>query len=297
MGIPPVRGVIQSAVTLQDRTLDSMTYDDFLLASQVKVEGTLILECVFASSYLEFFLMLSSAVNIIGTSGQANYNAGNAAQDAMAQNCRSVPYRIISLNIGWIEDTIHTAGNNARLTHLRRYGLKAINHQELSRYFDYTLGSLNTDIRISQAVIGFDSTSIAQVTTRNSNIYSALFRHIRTDKPIEQPLESTKSPYTSFTEVASTGNASLTADFIIDAINTQLAKLIATDVSRVRDHEGSVLNLGLDSLVAIELRNWLMREFDAPLQSSELMIDQPIRALAEKVAARSRTVSSLSANT
>ncbi|KAI1212191.1 polyketide synthase [Annulohypoxylon truncatum] len=297
MGVPPVRGVIQSAVILQDRTLESMTYDDFLLASQVKVEGTHTLERVFASPHLEFLLMLSSAVNIVGASGQANYNAGNSVQDAMAQNGRNVSYHLISLNIGWIEDAIHTADNNARLTGLRRSGLRAVSHEELSRYFDYILGTINTDSRMAQAIIGFDAMSLAQATARNSNIYSAMFRHVREEPSNEQPLESTETTHSSFQEVLSIGSASLAVDFITNAMTTQLAKLIATDVNRVRDHEGSILGLGLDSLVAIELRNWLMREFDAPLQSSELMIDQPIRALAEKVAARSRIASSVSANT
>lgn len=44
-------------------------------------------------------------------------------------------------------------------------------------------------------------------------------------------------------------------------------------------------------MVAIELRNWITREFDAPLQSSEVMKDQPIRAIAHRVVSRSAKIS------
>ncbi|RYO81078.1 hypothetical protein DL766_004800 [Monosporascus sp. MC13-8B] len=60
-----------------------MTHESFLLASQMKVEGTLALERTFTSQHLDFFDMLSSVVKTVGASGQANYNVGNAAQDAV----------------------------------------------------------------------------------------------------------------------------------------------------------------------------------------------------------------------
>lgn len=93
-----------------------MTYEDFLLASHVKVAGTLLLEHAFASPHLEFFLMLSSAVNIVGASGQANYNAGNSVMDALARARKSQggKCQFTSLSIGWIEDALHTSNDKAR---------------------------------------------------------------------------------------------------------------------------------------------------------------------------------------
>lgn len=64
--------------------------------------------------------------------------------------------------------------------------------------------------------------------------------------------------------------------------------LISVDATQVNERDGSILNLGQKSLVAIELRNWITREFEAPLQPSEIMTDQCIHSLARKVAPRSR---------
>ncbi|ROW10486.1 hypothetical protein VMCG_02039 [Cytospora schulzeri] len=115
LDIPPVRGIVQSAALLKDRTLDTMTYEDFLLATRVKVEGTLALEKAFASPHLAFFLMLSSAVNVLGASGQANYNAGNSVQDAIARARQGGKCRYMSLSPGWIEDAAFTIDDESRL--------------------------------------------------------------------------------------------------------------------------------------------------------------------------------------
>ncbi|KAK7984416.1 hypothetical protein PG989_011818 [Apiospora arundinis] len=300
-GVPPVRGVIHSAAILQDRPLNSMTYNDFRLVSQVKVDGTLLLERAFGSPSLDFFLMLSSAANIVGTGGQANYNAGNAVQDALAQarRRRAGNCRYISLNIGWIEDAVHTTDNDARTSSLGRTGLRTIQSDELSRFFDYALGASSLSgarrPQLTQAIIGFDSVSLSHATSHSSNVNSPMFCHVRpADSGAAVPGVSsekttkTEPTATAFKQVLESGDNEAAVDYITAAICGQLAKLISVDVSRVNAGQSSMLELGLDSLVAIELRNWLMRTFDAPLQSSEIMDDQTIRVLGAKVVSRSR---------
>ncbi|KAK8104509.1 uncharacterized protein PG998_011542 [Apiospora kogelbergensis] len=306
-GLSPVRGVIHSAAILHDRPLTIMTHEEFRVASQVKVEGTLLLERAFGSPSLDFFLMLSSAVNIVGASGQANYNAGNAVQDGLAQLRRREEEelgevrnhcRYISLNIGWIEDALHTADNDARNSGLGRAGLRAIRSDELSRFFDHVLGAAIVispgRSRLSQAVIGFDSASLCNATSSSSNIFSPMFSHVRRSSMLTTaaegiaPESQSLPTAASFKRVLASDDDDALLDFVSAAICGQLAKLISVDASRVDAGQSSMLELGLDSLVAIELRNWLMRTFDAPLQSSEIMDDQTIRALGAKVVSRSR---------
>lgn len=288
-GVPPVRGVIQSAVLLQDRTLENMRFQDFRPVTLAKVEGTLALEKYFTSPALDFFLMLSSTVVVTGASGQANYNAGNAVQDALA-HVRGPGF--VSLNIGWIEDAIHTSNDKTRLQGLWRTGLRPIQSHELSRYFDYILGAASSRSPLRQAVIGFDAESLSHTSAGNSNVQSALFCH--TKDPLTERITSSMPGVQSFEEILASGDSDAVVDFIASAITGQLTKLISVDATQINERDGSILELGLDSLIAIELRNWITREFSAPLQSSEIMADQPIRKLAQKVASRSSIVSSKS---
>ncbi|OTB10941.1 hypothetical protein K445DRAFT_370740 [Daldinia sp. EC12] len=286
LGVPPVRGVIQSAGFLRDRTLETMKFNDFQPVTLVKVEGTLALEKVFSSPHLDFFLMLSSAVSITGASGQANYNAGNAVQDSIPH---TRPPGFIALNIGWIEDAVHTSNDKTRLQGLWRTGLRPISRDELSRYFDYLLRAASSHSSLRQAVIGFDEESLSHTSARNSNVQSTLFCHVRSSIEVGEQLSSIRSAQ-SFKQLVEDGDLDAMVDYITKAIAGQLTTLISIDATRINERDCSIIDLGLDSLVAIELRNWITREFDAPLQSSEIMTDQPIRDLAQKVASRSRMV-------
>ncbi|KAK6953661.1 hypothetical protein Daesc_005966 [Daldinia eschscholtzii] len=288
LGASPVRGVIQSSgfLRMQDRTLETMKFNDFQPVTLVKVEGTLALEKVFSSPHLDFFLMLSSAVSITGASRQANYNAGNAVQDSIPH---TRPPGFISLNIGWIEDAVHTSNDKTRHQGLWRTGLRPISRDELSRYFDYLLGAASSHSSLRQAVIGFDEESLSHTSARNSNVQSALFYHVRSSIEEGEKSSSIRGAQ-SFEQLVEDGDLDAMVDYITKAIAGQLTTLISIDATRINERDGSIIDLGLDSLVAIELRNWITHEFDAPLQSSEIMTDQPIRDLAQKVASRSRMV-------
>ncbi|KUI60431.1 Lovastatin diketide synthase LovF [Cytospora mali] len=291
LGLPPVRGIVQSAALLKDRTLDTMTYEDFLLATRVKVAGTLALEKTFASPHLAFFLMLSSAVNVLGASGQANYNAGNSVQDAVSWARKGGHCRYMSLSPGWIEDAAFTVDDESRLNGLRRAGLRPISHDELSRYLDYALGAGEGYDRPAQAVIGFDTISLANATTHNGTVRSPMFCHVRashSSPAVAGTTPSSADEVMSFAQAMAGGDSDFAKDFVATSVASRLERLISIEINRIDPRKTSILDLGVDSLISIELRNWIMREFDAPLQSSEILVDQTIYSLAEKIVFRSK---------
>jgi NADPH:quinone reductase-like Zn-dependent oxidoreductase/NAD(P)-dependent dehydrogenase (short-subunit alcohol dehydrogenase family)/acyl carrier protein len=298
MCLPPVRGIIQSAAIFEDGTLDTMTHEDFTRSTLIKVDGTLALAAAFTSPDLSFFLMLSSVASIVGSSGQSSYNAGNAVQDALAQSENSLRESapdcvFMSLNIGWIEDAAISVDHETRQSAFRRAGLKSIKPEELSAFLDFVLGAVATGTRLSQAVIGFDAASLDHATAHNGTVRSAMFCHVRNPPGrmgALEPWSPEGSDVQSFEQVIAKGDHEAVVTFIAGAISGQIARLISVDIERIDEGDGSILALGLDSLVAIELRNWISREFDAPLQASELLVDQTVCLLAEKVASRSRVL-------
>lgn len=80
----PIRGVIQSALVLQDSRVEEMTYNQWRAAVDPKVTGTWNLHEVFGDA-LDFFILFSSSGGIIGSFSQGNYCAGNTFQDALAR--------------------------------------------------------------------------------------------------------------------------------------------------------------------------------------------------------------------
>ncbi|KAL9031138.1 MAG: hypothetical protein Q9196_000814 [Gyalolechia fulgens] len=295
-GAPPVRGVIQAATLMNDRPLELTTYDDFRSVTKIKVDGTLALHRAFASSELTFFLSLSSVSSIVGASAEASYNAGNALQDALAhqEQLYSGKTRFLTINFGWIEDAVLTANDETRQGALRRAGFSRTSSKELSRFFDYILfAATDPKSTLSQAIIGFDAESLAGATAYNGTIHSALFSQVRDPRRALEGeegagAEASAGTGQTFEQVISEGNTEAVADFISAAVTAQLARLISVDTGSIDARQGSILALGLDSLVAVELRNWVMRQFDAPLQSTEILANQTVQTLAEKIATRSK---------
>ncbi|KAK8061794.1 hypothetical protein PG994_008160 [Apiospora phragmitis] len=264
-----------------------MTAEVFNSVLQAKAHGTLNLQKVFTSAEdLAFFICLSSAVNIIGTAGQANYNASNSLQDSLAQFNQGSGCFYMTLNIGVIEDA--TVNNEAIIQSLRRQGLTTIYHDELEAFFEYALSAEARQAGCHQAVLGFTPESVTETTAVNGAAHTLMFTHVRPTTKTQATDTNNKSK--TFEEVLGlTDDQDEIEAFVAQAIGAKLADLISADPTDVNLDE-SVTDLGLDSLIAIELRNWITREFSAPIQSSEVLDSPNLWSLAKKVTSRSSLV-------
>ncbi|KAH7310813.1 hypothetical protein B0I35DRAFT_358447 [Stachybotrys elegans] len=294
LGLPPVRGVIQSAAVLSDHTLETMSYDEYNLVSKTKIDGTLSLYDAFANPSLDFFIMFSSIAGVVGSSGQANYNAGNVVQDMFAQKMAlQCPgsCRFISLDIGWVADSHLTVPSEARGQAVARAGMVPVTREPLARFFDYALSPTFMESSSSQVIIGIHPPTLITSIAQNGTIRAPMYRHVMqmasTEDLDERPAEK------SFAQVMAGGDYDAAVGFIAQSFRLKLAHLISVDAQTINPLTTSLLSLGLDSLVAIELRNWISRDFNASLQSSEVLVDQTVYALAEKIASRSEPVSKL----
>ncbi|KAI4090603.1 MAG: hypothetical protein LQ344_004650 [Seirophora lacunosa] len=273
-----------------DSPLESTTHAEFSNLTTIKVAGTLNLYRTFASPQLSFFLSLSSISNILGAPAQATYNAGNAVQDSLAhQQQQQKTTHFLNVNLGWIEDAGLTANDETRQNALRRAGCRVIESAQLTRFFDYILtAALDPRRKVMQAVIGFDAKSLANATSHNGNIHSSLFNCVRDGRGEPQasdPVDSNSAAKQTFEEVRASGNDEAVTDFIATAIVQQLARLISIDTAGVDVKAGSILALGLDSLTAVELRNWIGRTLKVKgLGNGDVLKEgQSVWGLAERV--------------
>jgi acyl carrier protein len=270
----------------QDRTLDSMTSHDFEVPLQTKLKGTLNLEDAFKNTNLDFFIMLSSAANIVGTSGQGNYNAGNSVQDALAHLSKSKDCHYLTFNLGMVEGTGHIEDHDTRNNWLYRAGLKMIQQADLDKMLEYILSPTARADRLPQLVAGFDPQTLSRAETINGTIRSPLFAHVLEPIKVEQKQE-TITKKKSFREIYDTDGPEEALVFTTAAVSTKLSSLTSVDAGSM-DLDKAIVDFGLDSLIAIELRNWIRREFKASLQSLEILNEQSIRLLAKKIISRAK---------
>lgn len=102
--MPPLKGVIHAAGLLDDGSLLNLNRERLQKVMAPKVNGTWYLHEATAQLELDFFVLFSSAVSVLGSPGQGNYAAASAYMDAMAYYRQNMGLPALSINWGpWAE--------------------------------------------------------------------------------------------------------------------------------------------------------------------------------------------------
>ncbi|MCK5347145.1 MAG: SDR family NAD(P)-dependent oxidoreductase, partial [Candidatus Heimdallarchaeota archaeon] len=100
--MPALKGVIHSALVLDDAPLEEMTHERFMKAVNPKMLGTWNLHIATLDIPLDFFVMFSSISSIYGNPGQSNYAAANAFLDKLSFYRRGLGLPSNTINWGVI---------------------------------------------------------------------------------------------------------------------------------------------------------------------------------------------------
>ena len=268
-----------------------MTFDDFQVPLQTKMSGTHHLSEAFKDSSLDFFIMLSSLSGVVGSRGQANYAAGNTFQDALAQYHTASKTHYIALNLGMIEgtDAYRDSMGQARVKNLIRQGWVPVKHAEVLAFVDYAISPQVRNYSCRQAAIGIDGKSIHEADNTTPVMKSAMFTHVRGSYNSQGLGENSSTNTTIKESIIAAGSVTAVEKIINSAISQRLSKLTMLEPDSI-DLKTPLLDYGLDSLTAAELKNWIHRELEAPLQASEILDESSISSLSMKVASRSKLI-------
>ncbi|HEU4889420.1 MAG TPA: beta-ketoacyl reductase, partial [Thermoanaerobaculia bacterium] len=96
--MPPIRGIFHAAGTLDDALLADLTWERFERVLRPKVDGTRNLHQQSIALDLDYFVCFSSAASMIGSRGQASYAAANAFMDALIHHRRRLGLPGLSIN-------------------------------------------------------------------------------------------------------------------------------------------------------------------------------------------------------
>ncbi|KAI2613433.1 putative FSP1 [Hypoxylon sp. NC1633] len=288
-GLPPVRGVIQGAMVLKDTLLERMTLADYQTAIHPKVHGTWNLHTQFAQKdSLDFFVMLSSAVAVAGNASQANYAAGGSYQDALARWRVSQGLLGVSIDLGAVKG-IGVAENSGVLGHLQRVGYAPIIEEQVLSI----LGTTIVHPYDPQVVVGLDSRPGSHWDAKGE---SQLGRDLRFAalKPREIDGAGGTNPTGGSNSLGSKLTAAKSPEQAVDHVGAAIAEKIS-DIFMIPLDDVDLANkpaqYGIDSLVAVELRNMLVQQAAAEVSIFDIMQSVSLAALAAAVAAKSAYVS------
>ena len=268
------------------------TYQDWLAVVQPKYQGAWNMHKAFLNQKLDFFIMLSSVSAAIGNRGQAAYAAANSFLDEFAHYRASQGLPGTSINLGVVKEIGHVA-----------------ERPELQE----RLEALNGDVGLSKAeVLGLiklaimkkvdkhaDHQCIAGLSFENYNpqhpayywATDARFCHLRRGVSVPEAKDSGPSISTK-QALKKAQNVHEASEIASKSLVEKLATVLITPAEEISTNK-PVVALGLDSLVAVEVRSWIAKELDTKLSTMELMTSPSIRALADVVVARSLLLGNL----
>lgn len=274
----PIRGVFHAAGVLDDGILLTQDANRFRQVLDPKTNGAWMLHELTSDLELDLFVLFSSASSLVGTAGQASYAAANAFLDGLAELRRKDGLPVTSINWGPWEDTGMTADKRVA-DRLRRQGLRSITPDEAGVLLDRLL-------RREVHRVGVIPTAEPAAESLLARFLSSDDRPelLRWQEPLSIPLLS-KADLNVLT--ADRLRVSI-EDYVTDAIG----RILEVDPKNV-DPGLTWRSLGVDSLMAVELRN----RFEAGLHvsipvetlQSEISIKQTIDTLLEGLKATSRT--------
>lgn len=293
--MPPIKGCIQSAMNVQDSSFAKMPIENWHASLSPKLAGSWNLHQLLPSD-LDFFILFSSSTGIMGSFGQSNYTAGNTYLDALAahrvkngQRAISIAFSMVT-GVGWVAE-------NAQVQAL----LKARGMLE-----EVTLDDIYELLRFCcnpEHNMEVGSQIITPLSLPSDMRALGIVEPMGSTRPIYSYLQTLPSKYSTSAsanaaqEVKVLPSASLpdatsmmeATDIITEAIQSQLSGLLVVSKDDI-DPSKPIHKYGVDSLVAVEMRNWFAKGVGSDVATSEILGDVGIRVLAGTVAARSKFV-------
>ncbi|KUI67059.1 Lovastatin diketide synthase LovF [Cytospora mali] len=288
----PIGGVIQGAMVLRDKPFEIMTHEDYHGAITAKVAGTWNLHNVALETNhtLDFFTMLSSVSGLTGQPGQANYAAANVFLDSFAHYRRGLGLKANSVNLGAIEDVGYVAERDELGTALNISAWTPINENLLHKILHFSIMQ-QEDSPINTASEAQLITSIAVPQTPSSRLIadarfsSLLFGNSAggagdsdTSGALNKEIQALRLMLKSS---ADANVAAAAIPVAVEVVNKQFMTILRLD--EPLEPSRNLSAYGLDSLAAVEFRNWSRAQLGAELTTLDVTSAPSLLSLAEKI--------------
>ncbi|MET9606156.1 type I polyketide synthase [Streptomyces sp. NPDC006512] len=256
----PLTAVVHTAGVLDDGIIDSLTPERLDTVLRPKVDAAWNLHELTEGSALSAFVLFSSVAGCFGAAGQANYAAANAFLDALAQHrtARGLAGSSLAWGLWATDDGMAGALDAADLTRMARSGVGALTPAEGLALFD-TSRTLDEAVLVPMRI----EPAVLRAQAADGTLPPLLRSLVRTparrvaDTTARTAARTAAEPADSLRERLAGLPATERERTLRDLVRTQVAAVLGHGTPDDVDAGRGFLDLGFDSLTAVDLRNRL----------------------------------------
>jgi acyl transferase domain-containing protein/acyl carrier protein len=271
---PPLRGIIHAAVEMTSRSIKDLDLASFQKMCRAKALGGWILNQLTLDQELDFFVLFSSTTAVWGVAGLGHYAAANQALDLLAHWRRERGLPALSVNWGtWHEMRI---AGEAEKEQFVKSGLHPMPDAQALVALEHLISANRTSAVV--ASIEWNTLRAVYEARRTRPLFAEMRSRPRNEKAAIVSMESAAADSEINRQLK---NASPTRrrDILIAHLRSQTSSILGFDFSREVELEQGLFDMGMDSLMAVELKGRLERSLNVPLPSTLTFNYPTIQAL------------------
>jgi acyl transferase domain-containing protein/NAD(P)-dependent dehydrogenase (short-subunit alcohol dehydrogenase family)/acyl carrier protein len=270
--MPPLRGIIHSAGVLDDGPIKSQDRARFENVMGPKALGAWYLHLHTLVLPLDVFVLYSSVSALVGNPGQSNYSAANVFLDSLAHARRARGLPAISINWGALSEVGMAAQHSDVQAYFKRVGMRTFTPRlaldVLTKMLEWK------PAQICAADIDWGLWRQFNPVWSESPRYSALVGDSG-----NQPDESGENLFLAGLNGLS---AEKRQECAVETLLAIISETMRIPVNKINPRH-SLINLGVDSLTAMELQILIKNRMGAKVSALEIMKGNPIEQLAEQI--------------
>jgi NADPH:quinone reductase-like Zn-dependent oxidoreductase/acyl carrier protein len=266
----PLKGIFHLAMVLDDALLDSLTPERFRSVLAPKALGAWLLHERSLDCPLDAFVMFSSASSVFGNPAQGNYAAANAFLDALAQQRRALGLPALAVNWGVLGGEGYVARNEKVAEYLSRQGTESLSPSEVTALLETFLDSAATQM----LALRVDWTKWRQ-SFRGLQDNPLLERVFAAGLEAEETTGKT-SDWRGRIEAAAPADREAV---VVQALQEIIGSVLRVNPESLRPDQ-PLTDLGLDSLMGVEIENLIESSIGVTLPPASLMRARTIGQIA-----------------
>ncbi|KAJ8124217.1 hypothetical protein ONZ43_g8 [Nemania bipapillata] len=291
MTCPPIAGVVNGANVASDAPFDAMSTEMMLQALRPKIDGSYNLDQAFFDVALDFFVLFSSISCVIGTSGQSNYVAANGYLNGLARQRRKRGLAASAIDIGLIRGIgLAEAAGQRVVDSLQKYAVIPLSETDLRLAFAESIRAGYPDSKdmelesIPSAVMTSGLRTIMSDETNISWHSNPIFSHLVVDtKGGDTTRDKSKNPAGALSvkdQIAAAASEEEVLKLLKELFLAKLRVILQSADEQIAD-DAPLIELGIDSLAAVEVRSWFLKVLQVDIPVLKLLGGSSLKDICE----------------